>query len=138
MDTDSIHESEDEEDETCEIGLQDEVRIAMNLSGEIVPKNEQVLDYIQRSDGLQEVCLWEYVACIQKLTQKWVSYGSDNRGSLQQADELEMDMAFKSIVTPYAKYMFSVSHPDYESHIKQVCRPEKRLIPVPIGPLLPH
>ena len=137
MDTDSSNGLEDEEDETCEINLPDEVGIATNLSGEIVPKNGQVLDYIRRGDGLQEVCLWEYVACIQKLTKKWVSHRSNNRGSLQQADKLEIDMAFKSIATTRAKYMFSVSHPDHESHIQQVCRPEKRLTPVPIGPPLP-
>jgi hypothetical protein len=138
MDADSIHESENEGDETSEMGLQDEVGIATNLSGEIVPKNGQVLNYIRRGDGLQEVCLWEYVVYIQKLTKKCVCHRTDEASStLQQADELEIDAAFKSIAATHAKYMFSNCHPDHESHIQQVCRPEKRLIPVPIGlPLL--
>ena len=62
MDPNFDHESENEENEECNTDIQDEVGVAANLSGEIVPKNGQILDYIQRGSGLQQICLWEYVA----------------------------------------------------------------------------
>lgn len=56
---------------------------------------------------------------------------------MQQVDQTEVDSAFKSTAFARPKYMFSANHPDHESHVQQICRPEKRLIPVPIGPPLP-
>jgi hypothetical protein len=34
--------------------------------------------------------------------------------------------------------MFSEIHPDHKSHLQQICKLEKRLIPVPIGPAFPR
>ena len=138
MNPDSAAESEGEEEDECEIGVEDEIGIDTNLSGEIVPKNGQVLDYMRRGTELEQISLWEYVARVQKLTQKRVSNGDKNKCSLQELSRLDVKSAFKSTAKGRAKYMFSENHPDHESHIQQICRPEKRLIPVPIGPPLPR
>ena len=61
MNPDSVIESEGEAKDKCEIGVQDEVGINTNLSGEIIPKNEQVLDYMQRGPKLEQISLWEYI-----------------------------------------------------------------------------
>ena len=70
--------------------------------------------------------------------QKRVSHGDENGCSLQKLDRLVVGDALKSTTKARTKYMFSENHPDHESHIQQICRPEKQVIPVPVGPPLPH
>jgi hypothetical protein len=129
-----------EEEAGYGIDIQDEVGIASNLSGEVIPKNGQVLDYMRRGKDLEQISLWEYVARIQKLTTRRVSNGTEDKCSLEDDQRINLNIAtaLKSTATARAKYPFSDDHPDRESHLQQICRPEKRLIPVPIGPPLPR
>lgn len=62
MNSDPIAGLEGKTEDEGEIDVQDEVGIDMNLSGEIVPKNGQVLDYMCRGSKLEQISLWEYVA----------------------------------------------------------------------------
>ena len=59
-----------EEEARSGMDIQDEVGVASNLSGEVIPKNGQVLDYMRRGKDLEQISLWEYVTCIQKLTMR--------------------------------------------------------------------
>ena len=118
--------------------IQDEVGIASNLSEEVIPKNGQVLDYMKRGKDLEQISLWEYVTCVQKLTISQVSNRKEGKCSLEDDHRVNLNIAtaLKSMATARAKYPFSEDHLDYKSHLQQICRPEKRLIPVPIGPPL--
>ena len=116
----------------------DEVGVTTNIAGEIVPKNGQVLDYMRRGDALRQISLWEYVAGIHKLTKKRVSNGNENGTYLNNVADSEVQAAWNTTSFTHAKYPFSESHPDHDSHIQQINRPDKRFIPVPIGPPLPR
>ena len=83
-------------DEEGALEVQDEVGVTTNLAGEIVPKNNQILDYMRRGNQLARISLWEYVARVQKLTKKRISHGNDDGRCLQKIDATDIDR--KSVV----------------------------------------
>lgn len=101
-----------ENDDRGEAEEGDEVGVTTNIAGEIVPKNGQVLDYMQRGDALRQISLWEYVAGIHKLTKKRVSNGNENGTYLNNVADSEVQAAWNSTSFARAKYPFSESHPD--------------------------
>ena len=66
---------------------------------------------------------------------KRISHGNDNGHCLQKIDATDIAEALNSTTVAHAKYLFSEN---YDSHVQQIGRPDKRLIPVPVGPPLPH
>lgn len=133
-------DSEEKPDLENEIDIEDEVGVASNLRGEVIPKNGQVLDYMRRGKDLEQISLWDYVARVQKKTRNRVSNRKESRFSQEDDDKVKLTLttALNSTAISRAKYSFSEEHPDHESHVQQICRPEKKLIPVPIGPPMPR
>ncbi|KAG1837380.1 hypothetical protein DFJ58DRAFT_734425 [Suillus subalutaceus] len=76
----------------------DEVGLSMDDSGNLVPRANQVQDYTLRSSGLRDMCIWDFVAQVQKQKTRQLkkddeAHFPDNEDVIAEdcPDDLELD-----------------------------------------------
>lgn len=153
----------------------DEVSLSINDEGHLTPKGNQVQDYYLRSPGLRDVCVWDFVAQIDK--QKIRRSDRHNKNNADESNEFveevvgddesafdldgpqHDDDAFPAVgkkkvesadcrtAMSHIMQIKSRSRPSFElcddhvqsrTHLLVVRHPDRRYVPVPIGPSLPR
>jgi len=146
---DKINEEVDEYEETDV-----DVAITVSRDGAIVPKASQVADYQLRGDLLDNLCVWDCVAQVEKvyLTKKKKSVSEDDIDIDMITDELAVQEGeppenvdymdaytlLQQVSRIRPKSNFITTHLEAKSHFLRVRTPDKRFIPVPIGPAIPR
>ena len=123
-DIDKENENENDSPETDE---HDEICISVKQTGEIVAKASQVADYQLHGDCLNNISVWDYVAQIEK-----ISKASDRQKS-DDKEEILNDTSRK-----WKRIDLQHEHLEHISHRTKVRTPDKRVVPVPIGPSIPR
>jgi len=134
----TMKESDTENSEIAQ--REDEIGITSNHAGEIVPKSGQILDYIKRGNDLKNTCLWEYISRACKITIKLAAHGKMTT-QMEKMNDLDSTSTYQDKLDSTSgrpKFAFSEDHPDYETHIQQLCPPDKALVPVAIGIAFPR
>lgn len=138
----------EEEDESENL-----VVVERQMDGSVTQKGSQLLDYTLRGDLFDEVCVYDFVANVDKVRipkkkRKQRSDDedeqSDEMGPVGDEDEDEDDAENEdeSAVTsrPFAAHSenprssFYPSHPEVKTHMLRRRKEINRLVPVPIGP----
>ena len=104
----------------------DVIGVDTDETGAIVSTANQVLDYIHWSMDLVNMCLWDFVSCINKL-----SKNSD--GILRQAD-CNISLETKKGQKPNMRAYLLEPHPQAKIHIFRHRDKKNWLIPIPTGP----
>jgi hypothetical protein len=134
-----------------------EVGVSIDGAGNLVPIGDQLGDYHKRGPELNDVCVWDFIARIDK-----VNKNSDKRkhrekcnedGDDEYLDDLDglKDAAQEDEGTDDAeepvlqvesrarpRIGLQKGHDQADSHILRVRSPSEALIPVPIGPGIPR
>ncbi|KAJ3537287.1 hypothetical protein NM688_g6714 [Phlebia brevispora] len=106
----------------------DEVTVATDLDGSIVPVAEQVSDYIYRGTMLNDLCMWDFIRSVEK-----------TRGQHSSQDEdhaLDDVLCDSSLVRPGCSFLDE--HTEATRRYLKILHPSRRYIVVPIGPALPR
>ncbi|KAL0058686.1 hypothetical protein AAF712_014630 [Marasmius tenuissimus] len=114
-----------------------------SAEGELVEQPTQVQDYRFRSSIAHDVCLWDYVAQIDKL-----GNGADG-DSVAESDDSDCENDEFDIEVLNVEVLNNVErlqprgpllhgHPQHQTHINTVRQSGKRFVPVPLGPPIPR
>lgn len=144
----------------------EDVRISSDQSGELVARAGQVVDYQMRGEALNGICVWDFVARVQKVTIKKASYGnqsavddndpgngsdSDDDSDVEcqtsadhripaiskwQGASITQILEHRGRRRPYIELL--EKHPESATHVLSVRGAESVLIPVPIGQSVPR
>jgi hypothetical protein len=122
---------------------ENEIGITSNVSGKIIPKSDQILDYTKRGENLKWMSLWDYVSRIEKITIKRVTRVNnyeavDINPIIGEKNKETYAEILKNTAHTRPKFSFDKSHNDHDTHLQQLCQPSKALLPVPIGIPLPR
>jgi len=123
-----------------------DVSISVSPAGDVVPRSDQVADYVLRGDKLEDLCLWDNIAQIEKT--RIPSYCADNMDvDIEGQDDHEGQvqpilLTINELLQQKAKKRPTVelcsTHLEAASHLLRVRSPNKRRVPVPIGPGIPR
>ena len=85
--------------------------------------------------------LWDYISQVQKISVKRVTHGeskmqASNLNALNPPELCSEHLTTTSHGRP--KFAFSDEHPECDTHVQQLCQPDKALVPVPIGMPFPR
>ena len=119
----------------------EEIGITSNASGDIIPKNGQIVDYTKRGKNLKNMSLWDYISQVQKISVKRVTGGNGVMQTTNKNGLIPMQLNSEhmtSTIHGRPKFVFGEDHPEHDTHIQQLCQPEKALVPVPIGAPFPR
>jgi hypothetical protein len=128
----------------------DEVIIAVQQNGKLIAKTNQVLDYQQRSPFLDNLCLWDMMAQIDKVRRRKkaqdnlddnVDSDCDANTNIEDSDEenhQSSDDILASSTRIRPTYDLSSEHPNKHTHCQKIRQTQKQFVPVPIGPLIPR
>jgi len=137
----------------------EEVSVRIDNSGELLARANQVADYQLRDDQLHDVCVWDFISQMEKLsktrcnhkdkeTEKEVCDDNDNDdekepffnqdGNLTQSDLDSINTFLIASERKKPVLPFNEEHIEYESHVLSIRNRLHRHIPVPIGPSLPR
>jgi hypothetical protein len=139
----------------------DEIGVAVDQIGNLVAKAGQVADYQLRDVCLNDICVWDFVAQVEKIkkgqrrepacqddgdSNHEGDVGEDNAiiidsmedtsrspTSSHSVDEL---LAIRSRIRP--RVQFLPEHLESDSHVLRIRAPDSRRVPVPIGPGIPR
>jgi hypothetical protein len=132
----------------------DEVTVRVETNGQLVAKTSQVLDYQQRAIALNDICLWDAVAQLEKVrknkkktyedVQSVLDNSPEGDGATQEDDSEHINVGvtaetlLSSVSRVRPKMNFLSQHPDCLTHTVQINCSQNRFIPVPIGPSIPR
>jgi hypothetical protein len=126
---------------------QEEILISVNR-GELIAKTNQVIDYQQRSSYLDQVCLWDMIAQVEKIRKKKTPQSNDEvednesymAGNDESSENMEStsDDLLASKSNTSQKLDFMPDHPEMMTHCLRIHKTDDRLVPVPIGPSIPR
>jgi hypothetical protein len=149
-------------DDTLETEHAEDVTITMTRSGHIAPKASQVADYLFRSEDLDDVCLWDCIAQVEKVSKASLrtftkdshddddddddesdpSSDHDDCGDVTidgVYDELSgMSELLRSLSRKRPRLEFLCQHLEVATHVLRVRSPRKHFVPVPVGPAIPR
>ena len=140
------------------------VTIKVDRAGELIACTSQIVDYQQRSQVLSDLSLWDAIAQTEKViktrnrkprntdddTEPEVDIYENEPQADDDVDSEEGDINKSETHLGSAKELFTShsrirprldylpDHPDYMSHSLKICVPNKRFVPVPIGPSIPR
>ncbi|KAJ7845885.1 hypothetical protein B0H13DRAFT_1908154 [Mycena leptocephala] len=134
-----------------------EIRVSMNGNGELVPLGSQLADYQRRGSELNDVCVWDFVSRVDKVSKasdrrNHHGDGDDEHDQEQNAIELntildeaaqdcepeenEPDMPVLEILgRKRPRVQLQKGHEEEKTHLLRVRAPKDQLVPVPIGPV---
>lgn len=141
---------------------EDEIRIELDKDRFLVPKGDQVADYIYRGRKLECLNLWDFISQIEKVRKRKQEptdflnsinecesdldeEKNDNENLLDENDDDVMTdvleeghtvLSLTSDSRPTCKFLND--HVEQASHILRVRQPTQRAVPVLIGPALPR
>jgi hypothetical protein len=129
----NIHEPEPDEDDYDD---QDNVTISFSPQGELLAKSNQVTDYLWRGRELDNLCLWDFISKIDKVTKKSMSrtatqFDEEDEGTIYSPESSEDKQTRKTIP-------FLSQHPETNTHVLHEKKPVSYFIPVPMGASLPR
>jgi len=103
--------------------------------GNIVLKTSQVADYLLRGKSFEQLCIWDCIAQVEKVSKKNYPRTTD-----ELVENVDSDSDEQCDNTAYTcnECAFLNNHLQALSHILRVRLPEKRYVPVPIGPAIPR
>jgi hypothetical protein len=160
----SEHISEPEERENHNESIDEVVVSVDRQTGKLVARANQVADYQLRGEYLYDICVWDFVARVEKIKRKNCRKSPPKDKDTSDEDNVE-DADFASEIKesdseddgemipknqPLATGMlnartrsrptacFQSDHLEATSHILKVIHPDCRRIPVPIGPSIPR
>lgn len=157
---DSGNEEEDSENEDhCSgdktITCIDDVMLRCNRQGDIAVKANQMMDYMYRPLVFSHMCLWDYVACVDKITIKAESRRVEDQRSSDCESEGDIDTTMPNSVNELNSFstrvklhdnsglrgqkstlrgVFTSKHPEYMTHVAKMRKPINNYVPVPAGP----
>jgi hypothetical protein len=118
-----------------------EVTVTVEHNGELSANTSQVLNYQERSPFLDNLCLWDMVAQVEKIRkikQDEAEDAKDNDSNYNDIPNMECEDILASDTRVRPRLSFSSRHPDRMTHVQRVLQTQKRFIPVPIGPSIPR
>jgi hypothetical protein len=144
-----------------------QVVISFDKAGNVHASISPVTDYIHRGSDLSDINVWNFIARVKKVTKKSVESKKRRSKLAEQSDyqaeeeildtdftdlfpDMEddygsansVDHIFNSIRFQRPKILFSdhreQSHPQEDTHLLYVLHPDKRRVPVPLGPAIPR
>ena len=132
--------------ETDDDDLFDDVIVAFSPIGEVVPRCNQVADYVFRGNELDGLCVWDSIAQVDKVirprcnttTNMDISDGEDVDEDIHVPDHSIIDELLSRKTRKRPKINLVEPHLEAASHILRVRSPDKRYVPVPIGPSIPR
>ena len=122
----------------------EEVVIAVHENGQITERSDQVSDYTLRPDGLEDLCLWDFVARTEKVSQ----HGSrcqtgnvsdkegDNTGDDDEVEEKNGKQDDEGRRNRKRTWRFRTGHKEHDRKFVRMWKREA--VPVPIGPAIPR
>jgi hypothetical protein len=124
----------------------DEIVISVNQDGVVKAKTPQVMDYQLRGSDLSNLCVWDYVAQIDKISKRNnnSSDDSDNEeeDNVNNSDDYNITDSYSILGKQFngkrPQIPFLNEHIDSDTHMSRVRTPNTRFIPVPIGPAIPR
>ena len=157
----SAGSEDDSESEVSDDPVEDTVpsaedyMIGTDGDGNLVPHTNQVDDYRYRPCELGRVCLWDFCAQVDKILKRSrrsaVLDGTDTEPSGSDCSESEVDVlppsldsfrtrddVLKDCSYRRPSFPFLSHHVEHRTRQARVRHPQKRYVPVPIGPGLPR
>jgi hypothetical protein len=118
----------------CDTNLDnDEVTISMKPTGQFIATANQVVDYQLRSEIFNDMCVWDFVSSVEKVSKKKKNRPED----LLDKDDIDVPMECEDELNS-SEYPLQTDHPEHETHELKPRSPKKKVIPVPIGPRMPR
>lgn len=122
--------------------------VERDVDGALSQKGSQLLDYTLRGELFEEVCVYDFVAHVDKVKiqkKKRERRAEDAEGGTEDNEgegegEVEEEEEEEDGSRPFAAHvdnprsLFSASHPEYKTHFLRRRKEVKRLVPVPVGP----
>ena len=132
--------------------------LTINDKGELMPKGDQVADYVHRGQQLKNVSLWDFICQIDKLKKRKshpldalhrsgldlpIDEGTEPDDSDSGDSEIikfnEDDKSYLSILGHHRPTINLLEgYAECSSHKLKVCHPTNCLVPIPIGLAFPH
>lgn len=145
-----VHDQTDQTD--------DEIVVSIDQFGQMVAKANQVADYQLRDDCLKDICVWDFVAQVEKVKRGTerksvpkddddLDYRVDDDEEDSDEDSEENSPSFNAaqstkLLTVRTRTRPRVhlrpEHMEAASHLLRIRAPNKRFVPVPIGPSIPR
>lgn len=128
-----LYDHDTNDDDDVEYQHLDEVTIGRTASGDLVEVSSQLVDYTLRGDGLEDLCLWDFVSTVDKVGAGVDTLHGANSGSLENDLEASVRRRRRSGFFP-----FQPAHPEYGRRRAKLLPLQASVVPVPIGPALPR
>ena len=139
-----------------------EIGIALDSERSLIPKGDQVADYVFRGDELQSLNLWDFICQVEKVRNQKkkptdflcsmeddddefeLEMNDDESSNDEHSESMEMDrmedsqmiLSLKGDKRPLCEFLDG--HVESVSHSLRVCKATQRVVPVMIGPALPR
>ncbi|KIM73533.1 hypothetical protein PILCRDRAFT_15186 [Piloderma croceum F 1598] len=129
---------------------EDEVAITLDHRGNLVARANQVADYRLRGNHLEDICVWDFVARVEKCQRETHADEDDENGDATRddtdgessTDAEEQPQSTASVLSlrtwSRPRVQFLPGHLESASHFLRVIAPCRRRVPVLIGPEIPR
>ena len=157
---DTCHNNINEQSLHIEQVQNDEIKIGTDQFGNLVPKAAQVMDYLHRDRHFADICVWDFVAQIDKvrkskskqtnesikLENECIDESDFDEAELDEIDLLNCEenrpLSIQQLLQSTSKKRPSgelqQGHYEYRTHFLRVRQPNNKFVPVPIGQSIPR